>query len=36
MAQKGEYARAMASEDDMTAFAHHLAVVMDRHADMDF
>jgi hypothetical protein len=36
MAQKGEYARAMASEDDMTAFAHHLAVLMDRHADMDF
>src|ERR1700737_1265410 len=36
MAQKGEYARAMASEDDMAAFAHHLAAVMDRHADMDF
>jgi hypothetical protein len=36
MAQKGEYSRAMASEDDMAAFAHHLAGVMDRHADMDF
>jgi hypothetical protein len=36
MAQKGQYARAMSSQDDMTAFAHHLAGVMDRHADMDF
>lgn len=36
MAQKGQYAHAMVSEDDMTAFAHHLAGVMDRHADMDF
>jgi hypothetical protein len=36
MAQSGEYAHAMASDDDMTAFADHLSELMDRHANMDF
>ena len=36
MAQSGEYARAMSSEDDMAELTNHLVGVMDRNANMDF
>jgi hypothetical protein len=36
MAQSGEYARAMASEEEMTELVDHLSRERDRHANMDF
>jgi len=36
MAQSGEYARAMASEEEMTELVDHLCRERDRHANMDF
>jgi hypothetical protein len=36
MAESGQYARCMASTDDMTAFAEGLGQEMDRSANMDF
>lgn len=36
MAQSGEYCRAMASLQEMEAFADHLAQLSDQHANMDF
>ena len=36
MAQSGEYRRAMASLEEMEAFADHLGQISDQHANMDF
>jgi hypothetical protein len=36
MAQSGEYARAMASEEEMAELVDHLSRERDRHANMDF
>jgi hypothetical protein len=36
MAQSGEYARAMASDEKMTELVYHLRRESDRHAKMDF
>jgi hypothetical protein len=36
MAQSGEYARGMASEEEMTELVDHLSRERDRHANMDF
>lgn len=36
MAQSGEYRRAMASCEEMEAFATHLSHISDQHANMDF
>jgi hypothetical protein len=36
MAQSGEYARAMASEEEMAELVDHLSRERDRHPNMDF
>jgi hypothetical protein len=36
MARSGEYARAMASEEEMTELVDHLSRERDQHANMDF